>query len=187
MAKTVYVFFGMIATGKSTLAHAWSELEGCLYLNSDVVRKELAGVAKTERFANAVGEGIYSSRCTAMTYDELLRRTEKALAAATEGCVVLDASYQSVEERNRLRRELGQRCRLLFLYCCCSEMTIIKRLELRSRDPQAVSDGRWEIYLKQKERFAQPFELAERQLVRINTEDPLEELLNRLRCVLRGY
>jgi len=185
MRKTVYVFFGMIATGKSSLAQTWAEREGCLYLNSDIVRKQLAGKGQANSSKTAFDQGIYSSFFSRLTYDELLRRTKMALAEKTDCCVVLDASYQSIEERNRLREALEQNCRLLFLYCYCSEKTIRKRLELRSHDVQAVSDGRWEIYLSQKERFAEPFELEKRLLIRINTEGPLEELHDKIKCTLR--
>jgi len=48
--KTGYVFFGMVATGKSYLAKAWAERLGGLYLNSDVVRKELAGLKRRLKY-----------------------------------------------------------------------------------------------------------------------------------------
>jgi hypothetical protein len=54
------------------------------------------------------------------------------------------------------------------------------RMEQRQRDPQAVSDGRWEIYLQQKRRFEMPDELDPDQLVTINTDKDLDELLRDL-------
>ena len=41
------LFFGLIASGKSTLAKAWAEQKNIPYYNSDVVRKELAGLSPT--------------------------------------------------------------------------------------------------------------------------------------------
>jgi len=54
------------------------------------------------------------------------------------------------------------------------------RMDARERDPAAVSDGRWEIYLKQKKRFEPPDELAAQELIIIDTQAPLEELLEEL-------
>lgn len=175
--RIVYVFFGMIATGKSSLARVWADRHGCLYLNSDVVRKELAGVKKESRVQTALDYGIYSPGFTRLTYDELLHRLEMALADDAGCCIVLDASFQLIDERIRLRRFYGGRCRLLFIYCTCSDETVRKRLALRALDPHAVSDGRWEIYLNQKQRYNLPDELPAGQLIWMNTERSVEELL----------
>lgn len=177
MGRRIYVFFGMIATGKSSLARVWADQQGCLYLNSDIVRKELAGVIKETRVPAALECGIYSPEFTRKTYDELLRRSEMALANDTGCCIVLDASYQFVDERIRLRRIFGGRCPLLFIYCTCSDETVKKRLALRELDQYAVSDGRWDNYLRQKQYFNMPDELPEGQLIWMNTERSLHDLL----------
>ncbi len=44
-----------------------------------------------------------------------------------------------------------------------------------------VSDGRWEIYLKQKKRFEPPDELSASELIIIDTRASLEELLEELK------
>jgi predicted kinase len=175
--KTAYVFFGMVATGKSYLARAWAERQGGLYLNSDIVRKELAGLAQQDRSRVSWNEGIYTPDFTRRTYDELLRRTLVCLAGDSHVCVVLDASYQSQEERNRLRQGLATHCRLLFILCTCPEATVKKRLAERAVDPHAVSDGRWEIYLHQKEHFMPPDELEPAQVLSIDTDRSLAVLL----------
>jgi len=54
------------------------------------------------------------------------------------------------------------------------------------KNPQAVSDGRWEIYLEQKKRFEMPLELPEKQLLTLDTDRPLPELLSLLEEGLRG-
>ncbi|MBB5346908.1 AAA family ATPase [Desulfoprunum benzoelyticum] len=175
--KTVYVFFGMVATGKSYLARAWAERQGGLYLNSDIVRKELAGLEQRDRSRASWNEGIYTPGFTRRTYDELLRRAQSYLTADSHVCVVLDASYQSREERNRLRQELAAQCLLLFIHCTCPESTVKKRLAERAVDRHAVSDGRWEIYLHQKVHFMPPDELEPGQVVSIDTDRPLAVLL----------
>lgn len=177
MTKPVLVFFGMIATGKSLLARAWADRHGCLYLNSDIVRKELAGIDMDDRQSSAFNEGIYRPDFTRLTYDEMITCTERALAAENPACIVLDASYQSRRERDRLRDSLEKRCRMLFIHCTCPDETVKKRLAQRAADPRAVSDGRWEIFLQQKENFALPLELGQQQLVSLDTDRPPAALL----------
>jgi hypothetical protein len=177
MNKPVLVFFGMIATGKSFLARAWADRHGCLYLNSDIVRKELAGIGMQDRQESAFNEGIYRADFTRRTYDELITRTERALAAEKPGCIVLDASYQSRRERDRLRDRLEKKSRMLFIHCICPDETVKERLARRAADPQAVSDGRWEIFLQQKKNFTLPLELSPQLLVTLDTDGPLTALL----------
>lgn len=52
-----------------------------------------------------------------------------------------------------------------------------ERMEQRRHDPQAVSDGRWEVYLQQKARFEMPSELGAEQLITIDTNQGLDALL----------
>jgi hypothetical protein len=55
-----------------------------------------------------------------------------------------------------------------------------QRMDLREKDPAAVSDGRWEIYQKQAKRFEAPDELTASELIILDTSPPLEELLEEL-------
>ncbi len=174
------VFFGMIASGKSTLARAFADRHGFSYYNTDRVRKELAGLSATTRCAEGVGQGIYSPAFTARTYQAMLERAREDLRHGRAG-VVLDGSYSRRSERARvLELAAGLGVEVRFVLCSCSDAEVLRRLELRARDPQAVSDGRWEIYLAQKERFQAPDELRPEQLVRIDTDAPPDVLLDRL-------
>lgn len=176
-AGRVLVFFGMIATGKSYLAAAWAKRHGCSYYNSDRVRKELAGLVPESRQGVAVDQGIYSRDFSRKTYDRLLLLAEKDLEEISGACVVLDGSYQVRDERERVRERFRHKAGIVFVHCVCPEDVMRVRMEQRQRDPQAVSDGRWEIYLQQKGRFEMPDELDPDQLVTINTDKELDELL----------
>ena len=180
---TLYVFFGLIASGKSTLGQVFAEKHNMRYYNSDVVRKELAGSpAATGRTAD-FNQGIYSREFTDKTYLALLERAENDLAAGIP--VILDASYQDPQERLRVRKLADKLCLpLYFVLCLCPEGEMKKRMEIRARDPKAVSDGRWEIYLKQKERYQPPEELPEGSLITIDTNDSVENLLATLESEL---
>lgn len=181
----IYVFFGFIATGKSTLARTWAETHGLAYFNSDVVRKELAGLAPTARQAEAPDQGIYTREFSAKTYRALLAGAEAEVRAGRG--VVLDASYHRREERQRVR-ELARRHAfpVYFILCTCPEPLLKERLAGRARDPAAVSDGRWEIYLRQKEKFEPPTELNPGELVELETVGPRAAVTGRLAAALPG-
>lgn len=69
-----------------------SDLTGFAVLNSDVMRKKLAGLAPTERSSEGYGSGIYSKHFTELTYQALWREAEGYLARGTG--VVLDATFK---------------------------------------------------------------------------------------------
>jgi hypothetical protein len=177
--NTLWVFFGLIATGKSTMAAAWAARYSMSHYNSDCLRKELAGLAPTAGQQESLDKGIYSSEFSRHTYDALLTKAEQECRAGRP--VVLDASYQSRGERDRLR-DLAARlgADIFFIHCTCPEDEIMRRLEIRSHDPEAVSDGRPEIYQAQKERFELPAELDDTQLVKLSTVGDINDLLDEL-------
>ena len=175
----LYVFFGMIATGKSTLSQAWAGHRQLRCYNSDWVRKELAGVSPTANRRTTFDTGIYTKEFSQKTYKTLLERAEARLRQGDS--VILDASYQYVQDRRDLRAlAKNLDCRIYFILCQCPEEEMKRRMALRERDPASVSDGRWEIYLQQKNRFQPPAELGAPELIIIDTQPPLEELLKEL-------
>jgi predicted kinase len=175
----LYVFFGMIATGKSTLAGAWAKHKGLDSYNSDRVRKELADIVPTEKRRETVDAGIYTPEFSLKTYRALLEKAEDRLQRCKS--IILDASYQYKRDRQDAKTLAGNlNCRVYFILCQCSEEEMQRRMALRSKDLTAVSDGRWEIYLQQKKRFEPPDELAPSELVVIDTEASLEDLLQEL-------
>jgi len=177
----IYIFFGLIASGKSFLAERFAAERGLPYFNSDRVRKELAGIAPTERRPAGMGEGIYTPEMSAKTYQTMLERAEESLQQGAAG-VILDGTFSIASGRNEVR-ELAKRLgvRLLFVFCFCSEDETKRRLEIRAKDPNAVSDGRWEIFVRQRETFAEPDELPSEMLIRLDTEAEVEELLERIK------
>lgn len=90
---------GLPGTGKSTVAARLGERLGTVVLRSDVVRKELAGIAPDTRATSAVGTGLYSADRTDATYAALLQRAEGLLGLGHS--VVLDATWASAALRHR--------------------------------------------------------------------------------------
>ena len=180
----VYVFFGLIASGKSTLAQAWAGRLRIPYYNSDIVRKELVDVADLRVGRQEYGRGIYSDEFTRKTYQALLSKAADELANGRS--VVLDASYRCRADRDEIRglkKKHGARVR--FILCSCPEAEARARIKKRKLDPTAVSDGNWDIYLRQKELFEPPAELQPAELVTLSTLAPVDELIDRLAHILR--
>lgn len=173
--KRVVVFFGMVASGKSTLAKLWAARHRYPYANTDVLRK---GLALSAGVCRGDGKGLYSPAHSRRTYQALLDFAAKALRKADT--VILDGSYQLRAERDLLRFQIGEQARVLFVLCSCSEETVRARLATRSLDPTTVSDGNWEVYCRQKELFEFPEELAEGMLLRLTTEQAPERLTDEL-------
>jgi len=176
----LYVFFGLIASGKSTLSDLFGQKYGWPCYNTDRVRKELAGLAASERRTEGLGEGIYSSEFTKKTYQSLLGRARDDFKRGA-CAVILDGSYGKRTDRRQVLDLAGTMgTQIFFILCSCSDDEVKRRLALRAKDPDAVSDGRWDIFIKQKESFEFPDELQSNQLIRLNTEGAPELLLGRL-------
>jgi uncharacterized protein len=173
----VVVFFGLVASGKSHLAKRWARAHHCPYYNTDIVRKELFGLDPKSRQQAQVNHGIYSSEHNRQTYREMIRRVKLDLDRGQRTGVVLDGSYREEEERQRLVAACEARCDIIFVYCYCSEMETRRRLDRRAVDPSAVSDGRWEIYLHQRQHFRVPMAIDEARLLLLNTEDDTDHLI----------
>lgn len=180
--KTVVVFFGMTASGKSYLAGEWARRRGYPYFNTDVVRKELvARIFPTIQLQEqGVDKGLYSPEFSRKTYDALLDCAEKALADGAFRYVVLDGSYQLKSERKRVVEKFSGQFGVYFILCHCSEAVTRERLKKRLLNDSAVSDGNLEVYLKQKRKFDKPVEISSEQLLELDTNASLEYLIFRL-------
>ncbi|MDD2463445.1 MAG: AAA family ATPase [Desulfobulbus sp.] len=174
------IFFGMTASGKSTLALAWAQQQGCPYYNTDRIRKELAGLQATDRRPDGIEQGIYSPALSALTYQTMLDRAAQDLAGGAF-VVVLDGAYSKWSDRETVREAAtaaGADC--LFCYCYCSEAETKRRLAARAVDKEAVSDGRWEIYLYQQANFVLPEGAELEDCFRLSTEDTVSELIKKI-------
>lgn len=174
------VFFGLTASGKSTLAMAWARQQGIPYYNTDRVRKELAGLQATDRRPDGVNQGIYSPALSALTYQTMLERA-RADVIAGAAMVVLDGSYSKRTDRETVRRVAGELgADSVFFYCHCSEEETKRRLAVRAVDSKAVSDGRWEIFIHQQGSFELPGADESQDCLFLDTEQTVPELLRKI-------
>ncbi len=146
----VVITSGLTGTGKSRLAEALARDLDLALFQSDRIRKEISGMPPEEHRIEAFGKGIYSKEASRRTYQTLLSKAEETLKQGRP--VILDATYLKQGERNAAR-ELSDKHRVPFfvLEVTCPEEEVQRRLANRVRETGAISDGRWEIYLSQRD------------------------------------
>lgn len=136
-AVTLVLIGGLPGTGKSALAAASADRLGHVVLNSDRIRKELAGLPPDSGAAAAYGTGIYSPAWTERCYAELRRRA-RALLANGES-VIADASWLSARQRAAAATLASDvSAELVQLRCTASEDLARQRMSTRRH---GVSDA----------------------------------------------
>jgi uncharacterized protein len=171
-ARALVVICGRSGTGKSTLARIVRERSGFVAINSDRVRKRLAGLSPETHAHEAYGQGIYSEGATRATYDAMRGEAERELAQ-NRG-VILDATYRDRAERRDVL-ELARRLAvpLLFVECRAGETEVLRRLHARASQPGQVSDANEAIYHAQAAEFMPLSEIPARNRIAIDsTRDP---------------
>ena len=149
---TLILMAGLMGTGKSVRAKLIAPRVGADIIQTDVLRKEILNIEPTEQHREAFGKGIYSEEVTRKTYDRAL---ELALEKLREGkSVIIDASFKSMGDRRKaFEAAESLHADYFIIECICAENIIKERLTSRTSLKGEVSDGRWEIYLAQKETF----------------------------------
>ena len=133
---------GLPGTGKSTLARELASQAGFRIVASDVVRKELAGLAADAPAPAAFGEGIYDETWTARTYAACLARAERALFGGDR--VLVDAGFGREEHRRRfLDAAIAWGVPGLLLECRVGPDVVRERLARRA---PGTSDADWAVY-----------------------------------------
>jgi predicted kinase len=107
----------------------------------------MSGFSPHKKVIVPFGKGIYSQKKSEEVYKEMLKRAEKILKEG-KSCII-DASFLKKKWRKRAK-EIADKLSVKFLIIApfADEEKIKKRLLKRKKD---VSDGRWEIYIRQRE------------------------------------
>jgi predicted kinase len=150
---------GLSGTGKSTVARRLARALGARLFASDVVRKELAGVAGPA--PAAWHEGIYRPEWTRATYD---RRAGMP--------VVLDAAFLDAEQRAGAAAVAARtQARLVLVETRCDEETVAARLAARAARGGSPSDATLSTFRHQLAalRAAPPMVPAGAVTVRVDT------------------
>jgi uncharacterized protein len=170
----VIVVCGASATGKTRLAEAISALSGMPHLSSDLVRKQLAGLAPEER----APEQEYSDEASLSTYRELGGR---AAAVATSGAIV-DATFRRRSHRAAFAEAFGGT--VLFVECKAPAAVIAERATRREADPRRVSDATPAIAAALLAEFEPLDEVAPERHLMLRSDRPLDDVLDELEAAL---
>ena len=121
---------------------------------------------------------------TEKTYTKIAREAEKQILKGE--AAILDATFGQKAHREKIIRLAEKHTvPLVLIHCVASDETTKKRLTQREAEGKDVSDGRWEIYLKQKAAYELLNELPLANCLELNTELPREQLVRASEKFLR--
>lgn len=135
---------GAPGTGKSTLAAGLAATNGWVVLDSDELRKDLAGLGHAESGAAPYGEGLYRPEMTDRVYATLRDRAGRLLGRGES--VVLDASWTDARHRH-LATEVAStnHADLAELVCTVPDEVARRRVAERAQGADVVSDADPEV------------------------------------------
>jgi uncharacterized protein len=152
VAPVVIAVGGMIASGKSTLAEQLGIELSAPVVDTDRIRKHLAGRLPLDSLAAPPFRGSYSLEATEKVYDEQCRRAHVILDSGRP--VVVEASFRTAAQRATVRA-LAKDLRVPFYFVECRAPVDVCKARLVERSKGfSVSDGRLEIV----DAFAKSFE-----------------------------
>ena len=151
---SLVVLYGLMGSGKTSIARYLREEYGWHLLSTDAVRKQISGVGEATRVYVPYNEGLYSPEMNRRTYGEVCERAENLLLGGFD--VVVDGAFKRQAEREPVI-ELAERAgaRLLFLRTTCRVDEQRRRLEKRQQH-DTRSDGRVELMEHQRADFEGP-------------------------------
>lgn len=180
--QTLVVVSGLTGVGKTAVAAALHRAAGLHPLETDRIRKKLAGLDPDKPAAAPPGQGIYTQAMTVATYRTLARdagvqleRGEGALAVGT---------FVARGQRDTVRQAAREAdVPLLFVRLDAAEAVVMERLAQR---PPGQSDGDAAVYRAMLAREDPPDEIPEAErLVLDATHQSPDELADAILARLR--
>lgn len=169
---TLWVFSGLPASGKSTLAQRLVKTFPMTIISSDAVRKE----KDCREEVVAYGTGIYSEERRQRVYSRMLALAQKKLKKGQS--VALDATYS----RRRWREKVVQLAsdmdtNLIFIECECDLETIRARLMEREKFT-GLSDARIQHLPEILKHFEPLTELAAQHHIKVETRNDTDKTIS---------
>lgn len=179
---SLVVLYGLMGSGKTSIARFIREQHGWHLLSTDAVRKQISGVGEATRVYVPYNEGLYSPEMNLKTYAEVCNRAENLLRGGFD--VVVDGAFKRRAEREPVI-ELAERAgaRLLFLRTTCEADEQRRRLEKRQRH-DTRSDGRVELMEHQRADFEGPNPDRPELFASVSTDGPKPETRARVEEML---
>jgi aminoglycoside phosphotransferase family enzyme/predicted kinase len=181
---TLLVVFGLVGTGKTSVAEKLEQAYGWHLVSSDDVRKRLTGVGVDRRVYVPYEAGIYSPEMSRKTYDEMCNQAESLLTADLP--VVVDGCFKRKSERVAVI-ETAERvgADVVFLQTTCEPDEQRRRLDERQQT-ETKSDGRVELIEPQLRDFDPPSPEHAHLFHTLPTGTSHEEAYARLDAFLRS-
>jgi len=161
---------GLMGSGKSYQARKLAGRLGADIIRTDILRKELFDMKPTERRYEDFGKGIYSDDISRLIYDKTYELAAQKIHQGKP--VIIDASFKKRRERQKameMAKKLG--IRFYILECVCPDEITRQRLQKRVRENDNASDGRWELFRRQKNDFDVINEIPSDCYLKIDTSD----------------
>ncbi len=175
---TILLVMGGVATGKSTLARQLAEYFQAYHVNSDVLRKKMAGKPLLERTEAKENQDVYSQKNTDKVYQRL--EIEGISITSFQGVIVLDATYQNENHfRSLLEHTQREGITLKVILTQAPEAVVISRLKAREGKP-LVSDMRLDVYDPKQHHLDYPLDDYPVSIYRVDTTYPLHENIETL-------
>ncbi len=148
---TLFITSGLTGTGKTTFSRKTSVDYHAKRLNTDEVRKEIFDIGKYEHRYEEYNKGLYSPENMKKVYDKIFEKTKNLLSDKKN--VLIDATFRKQDLRDKAKDTAEQvNSNFVILNTVMPEDLVKKYLDERMKK-KTVSDGRWEIYQKQKNNF----------------------------------
>jgi hypothetical protein len=168
--KGLVLVTGPSGSGKSVLAGVLASRLGAIILSTDMLRRELFEASSPRE---AIDAGKYAADSRERVYAEIEQQAAGFLSNVRP--VVIDGTY--VERRQRapivdLTHRL--KTRLLVVECTAPDAVIKARQQKREGESWTTSEGRYEVYVAQKQRLEPTTELPASQRIVIDTTTPLD-------------
>lgn len=172
---------GLPGSGKSRLCRNLETTERTMRLDSDVVRKELAGLDPAHSAASDWGQGIYTPEWNDRTYAALLEQAADGLFHGKR--VLLEATFREEKQRKAfLKKGRALSVPVLFIECVAGEGEIRARLSRRSGDVSDADVGVYESAKRKWEGLGPETEPIHRSISTMgSTEDTRRAALDLLR------
>ncbi len=167
---------GIMGCGKSTLSAALSAATGWPAFNSDVLRKQLWGVAPNQRLP----QQAYTDEAAIAVYQALAGKVAHA-----GGGVILDAQWPSVPLRaiaTKAAHDAGGTATMVL--CDAPDETVRQRMDERERNPQRVSDATSDLLAKARSRFVAPQAAEGLRVVAVDTTRAVPEAVGQVMAEL---
>ncbi len=171
---TLWVFSGLPASGKSSLAQRLASTFSMAVYSSDSIRKEKDSRPELVPY----GEGKYAEKRRRRVYTKLLAIAQEKLKKGRS--VILDATYS----RRVWREEVAQLAsdmdsNLIFTECEGKLETLLSRLKEREKNP-GLSDARIQHLPEIMNHFEPVTELDPRNHIKVKTDSSIDENFHRI-------